>query len=164
MPASKWEQAAGLASARRPIRHSCLAVYHAAVPKRSDELRELAALAQLEADHLRALADLHEKRQRLTGGKRSRTVNSEQAKMLTDAHKVALSASRPGSKTKFLEWIRAKEHGGYSLNRLAVAVAMSPAALSQARRRPSDELFRRITPEKAAQIAALTGWPVEDWP
>lgn len=131
------------------------------MPKRPDELRELAALAQLEADHLRALADLQERRQRLTGGKRSRTVNSEQAKMLSDAHKVALSESRAGSDTKFLRAIRAK---GYSLNRLAKAVGMSPAGLSQARRRTTDEHFRRIPPEKAAQIAALTGWPVEDWP
>lgn len=130
------------------------------MPKKPDRTREEAILAATEARLLELLADVQEKRRRLTAGEATRTVNSVQP-VLSDAHRVALSESRPSKDAKFLAHIRAS---GYSLNRLAKAVHMSPSALSQARRRPTDEHFRRIPPDKAAQIEALTGWPVANWP
>jgi hypothetical protein len=101
----------------------------------------------------------------LTGHARQRTVNSEPMHELSDSHRAALSeAIKPG--TKFLKWIRSKEHGGYSQNRLAAAVGMKPSTFSQARMAKSDPNSRPISESKAKQVQKLTGWPADDahWP
>lgn len=90
------------------------------------------------------------------------SVNSEH--MLTAEHKTALSRSRKGRDEKFLTWIRDKKHGGWSLNRLAAAVPMSPASISQARLPTKDEHSRPIRQSKAERIRELTGWPADAWP
>jgi hypothetical protein len=92
-----------------------------------------------------------------------RTVNSSMQQ--TAEHRAALSeAIAPGG--KWLKWIRAKEHGGYSQNRLAAAVGMSVSALSAARRPKNDASSRPIPLSKAQQVEALTGWPADEkhWP
>lgn len=118
------------------------------------------------SSHAAALAALARAREdldyaeRLTVDKAPRTVTSNQA-MMTAEHKVALSKSRKGRDPKFLKYIRAK---GFSQNTLAAMVGMSPSALSQSRRKPSDAMFRRIPSDKAEAIERLTGWPSADWP
>jgi hypothetical protein len=89
-----------------------------------------------------------------------RTVNSEQT-MLSDEHRAALSASRPSRDKKFMVAVRA---AGYSLNRLAAEVGMSPAALSQSRLKPTNPQYRRIPEAKAKAIEGIVGWPASDWP
>lgn len=107
-----------------------------------------------------ALAEL----ERLTGRRQPRTVNSEHVAM-TDEHRAALSESRKPA-DRFLKHIRLEENGRWSLNRLAAGVAMSPAALSQARLPKSHENSRPIAESKAKQIEALTKWPADErhWP
>lgn len=53
---------------------------------------------------------------------------------------------------------------GWTLNRLARALNISPSALSQARRRPKDPLYRKMRDIKACTVELLTGWPSTDWP
>lgn len=89
---------------------------------------------------------------------KARTVNSAQ---MTDEHRAAMSASRPSKDKAFMVAVR---KAGYSLNRLAEAVGMSPSSLSQARRKPSDPLYRRIPEAKAKAIEGIIGWPASDWP
>lgn len=90
-------------------------------------------------------------------------VHSEHGGAMTPEHRVEMSKSRTVRDKRFMSYIREK---GYSLNRLAKAksVDMSPSALSQARRKPTDPLYRRIPDDKAKAIEALTGWPASDWP
>lgn len=128
-------------------------------------LRALDAGDAAQAREYRLLATLHREvaaameRGGLPRLPKPRTVNS--AEMMSDEHRAAMSASRPSKDKRFMNAVRAK---GYSLNRLAEAVGMSPSSLSQARRKPTDPLFRRIPGEKAKAIEGVIGWPASDWP
>lgn len=128
-------------------------------------LRALDAGDAAQAREYRLLATLHREvasameRGGLPALPKPRTVNSEQ--MLSDEHRAALSASRPSKDKRFMTAVRTK---GYSLNRLAEAVGMSPASLSQARLRPASANFRRIPEAKAKAIEGIIGWPASDWP
>jgi lambda repressor-like predicted transcriptional regulator len=127
-------------------------------------LRALDAGDAEQAREYRLLATLHREvaaemeRQGLPLLPKPRTVNSG---MLSDEHKAALSASRPSRDKGFMKAVRA---AGYSLNRLAETVGMSPSSLSQARRKPTDPLYRRIPEAKAKAIEGVIGWPASDWP
>jgi hypothetical protein len=132
--------------------------------------RALAALREGKVELARELADLAAEceamaivfeERGLPSGERRGKVNSEHQPM-TDEHRAALSESRKPS-GPFLKWIRLPEHGRWSLNRLAAAVGMSPASLSQARLPKSHDNFRPIPRSKATQIEALTGWPATSW-
>lgn len=127
-----------------------------AAVERGDRAEALAAFSR--AETLRLVADEME-HSPLPPRAETRRVQSED--MLSAQHKVALSRSRTVRDHKFMEHIRGK---GYSQGSLADAVGMSASSLSQARRRKSDPLFRRIPADKAAAIEKLTGWPASDWP
>ena len=92
------------------------------------------------------------------------TVNSE---MLSADHRLALSESvakaRKLKDKVFREAIRAR---GYTTNTLAQAAQMSPAALSQARKKKGLNNSRPIRRSKAQHIEKLTGWPADEahWP
>jgi lambda repressor-like predicted transcriptional regulator len=128
--------------------------------------REVARAARESGDTERALLlyaraewlDDWAANERLRASRPTGTVNSA---MMSDTHKVNMSRSRAVADRKFMEHIREK---GYSLNALAKAAKMSPASLSQSRRKQSDPLFRRISAEKAKLVEKLTGWPASDWP